>query len=256
MCNASSWLPPKQWQRPTTEYPHTPRDMGQPESVEAERVSLAHEPRSASVLRKNHTCANTLADLGSHAGKSRFKETTHGPPSFRHRHRRDRARGRTGLCAGGFSVACDHHRQRLSTRRPQRYRDPAAGRGHGAHPQAAGRGRSQGRCRRAGRGTGGRVRQARRLYAAVAQHRDLRLRRGRQAVRPSAQDDARPLHSSRAPGCGSGSAPRQRAATLQDAQGVHRRRQGATGHACLQFGRALWRQPSAAGVSGKGRRAR
>ena len=94
-------------------------------------------------MRRNHTCANTLADLGSHAGKSRFKETTHGPPSFRHRHRRDRARGRTGLRAGGFSVACDHHRQRVSARRPQRYRDAAAGHGPGAGPQAAGPGETK-----------------------------------------------------------------------------------------------------------------
>ena len=60
--------------------------------------------------------------------------------------------------------------------------DAAAGRGDGADPQAAGRGRGQGRRRRTGRRPVRRLRQARRIHIAVAQYRDLRLRRGRQAV--------------------------------------------------------------------------
>src|SRR6516162_10005724 len=131
----------------------------------------------------------------------------HGPPSFPHRHRRERARDRTGIRAGSFSLARDHHHQRVSARRRQRYRDAAAGRGHGADPQAAGRGRDQGRRRRTGRRPVRRRRQARRLHVAVAQHRDLRLRRGRQAVWPFTQGHPRRLHSARAPGCGADLAP-------------------------------------------------
>src|SRR6185312_3581805 len=50
---------------------------------------------------------------------------------------------------------------------------------------------------------------------------------GGQAVRPAGQDHPRRLYSARAPGRGSGPAPGQRPAALQDAEGVHRRRQDA-----------------------------
>ena len=78
-----------------------------------------------------------------------------------------------------------------------------------ADPQAAGPGRDQGRRRRTDRRAGRRLRQARRIHPAVAQHRHLRLRRGRQAVRPCAQDHPRRLHCDRAPDRGSGPAAGQ-----------------------------------------------
>ena len=210
--------------------------------------------RRLCVLREGRTCANTGVVVGVRG--NRLEEPSHGSSSFRHRNRRDRTRGRTGIGAGGLSLARNQHHQRVSARRAQRYRDAAAGRRHGADPQAAGRDRDQGRRCRTGRCAGRRLRQARRLHLAVAQRRHLRLRRGRQAVRPSGQGLTRRLHPARAPDRGSDPAPGQRPAALQDAEGVHRRRQGQSRHARFQLRRSLWSEPSAAGVSGKGHRLR
>src|SRR6516162_4246883 len=98
-----------------------------------------------------------------------------GRPMDRRRFLIGTAASATGIRARGFSLACDHHHQRVSARRRQRYRDATAGHGHGADPQAAGRGRDQGRRRRTGRRPVSRRRQARRLYVAVAQHRHLEV---------------------------------------------------------------------------------
>ena len=111
--------------------------------------------------------------------------------------------------------------------------------------QAAGRGRDQGRRGRRGRRAGGRQREAGRLHAALAQQRPCRLRRGRQAVRAAAEDDARRFHSAGAALRRSGAAAGQRSAAVQDAGGVHRRRQEAARQDRLSVGRPLWREPSA-----------
>ena len=64
----------------------------------------------------------------------------------------------------------------------------------------------------------------------------------------------RRFHSARAPDRRSVRAAGQRPAALQDAQGLHRRRQEAAGSDHLQFGRALRRHPSADGAAREGGR--
>src|SRR5439155_12150725 len=130
---------------------HRPRSKRSSNLLEAElghdvsafTVSLYQfdpEPPSAPVLQDTRN-ARILALLAGAIGGPRYERATHGPPSFPHRVRRERARGRTSIRAGGFSLARDHHHQRVSPRRRQRYRDAAAGSGDGADPQAAGGGR-------------------------------------------------------------------------------------------------------------------
>ena len=88
-----------------------------------------------------------------------------------------------------------HHHQRVSARRRQRSGHAADCHRAGSRAQATGRGRHQGRARGRGRRAGCRQRQAGRLLAALAQQWARELRRGRQAVRPAAEDDPRRLHS-------------------------------------------------------------
>ncbi len=61
-------------------------------------------------------------------------------------------------------------------------------------------------------------------------------RRSRQAVRPRAEIHPRRFHSARASDRRSGRAAGQRAAAVQDAEGIHRRRQEAPGPDHLQLG--------------------
>ena len=129
-------------------------------------------------------------------------------------------------------------------RRRRRGRPSVRGRA-GADRQAAGGDRDQGRRRRA---VGAQ-------FAANAKPDgytllvhivvDLRLRRGRQAVRPAAQVHARRLHPDRALHRRADGARRQRQAALQDAEGAGRRRQEAAQQDRLQLVRPLRRAASA-----------
>ena len=138
------------------------------------------------------------------------------------------------LCSGGsrrragrVSLARDYDHQCVSARRRQRHRDAALRRGARADFQAAGGDRNQSGRRGPGRRAGCRHRKAGRLHAAVAQQRHLRLRRGRQPVRTATENDARRFHPAGAADCRSGAAAGQRSTAVQDAQGLHRRRQEA-----------------------------
>ena len=150
---------------------------------------------------------------------------------------------------GSFPVARRHHRQRVSARRRQRSRDAADRDRARGGLQAAGRGRHQGRRRRRGRRAGRGQRQARRLYAALAQQRPCRLRRGRRAIRPPAEDDPRRLHPAGAALRRSGAAAGERPAALQDAGRVHRRRQEDARADRLLVRRALRSEPPAGGAA-------
>ncbi len=145
--------------------------------------------------------------------------------------RRRRARSRTGIRAGRLPVPRRSRSSTHSRRAAPTTRDAADRLGDGSGPQAAGRGRDQGRRRRPGRRAGRRNGQAGRLHAAVAQQRHFRLRRGRQAVRPPAEDHARRLHPAGAADGRSGAAAGQRPAAVQDAEGIRRRREEEPGRA-------------------------
>ncbi len=106
----------------------------------------------------------------------------------------------------------------------------------------------------AGRRAVRRQRQARRLHAAHAHRVDLRLCRGRQAVRPAAEIHPRRFHPDRALHRRSDGARRQRPAAVQDAEGVRRRRQEAAERDHLQLVRALRRAASADRAVHEGRR--
>ena len=83
-------------------------------------------------------------------------------------------------------------------------------------------------------------------YTLLAAHRlDLRLCRGRQAVRPRAEIHPRQLHPDRALHRRPDGARGQRQAALQDAEGAGRRRQEAAERLDLQLVRPLRRAASA-----------
>ena len=116
-----------------------------------------------------------------------FPGGLHGQTPFRGRLRRHRRRAgdRIRAGAGGLPLPRRHLHQSVPARRRRRRGGAPAGGGAGADPQAAGGDRDQGRRGRPGRRPVRSQRQARRLHAAHAHRLDLRLRRGRQAVRPA-----------------------------------------------------------------------
>ena len=92
-------------------------------------------------------------------------------------------------------------------------------------------------------------------YTLLDAHRlDLRLRGGRQAVRPAGQVHPRRFHSDRAFHRRPDGAGGQRPAALQDAEGARRRRQETPERADLQLVRPLRRAASADRAVHAGRR--
>ena len=133
------------------------------------------------------------------APKSGFsKGGTRGSTQLRHRLRRCGGRPQALLRAGRLSHARHHRDQPVPAgRRGRRRHAPARG-GARADRAEACRDRHQGGRGRAGRRAGRRQCQARRLHAAVPFHLDLRLCRGRPAVRPPAEIHQCRFHSARA----------------------------------------------------------
>src|ERR1043166_1002264 len=121
-----------------------------------------------------------------------------------------------------LSPAPNHHHHPVPAGRGVRPGDAAVRRGARADHQASRGGGNQGgrrrRCRRAGR----RLRAGGRLYAALPHHLDLRLRRGRPAVRPPAEVHPRRLHPALPPDRRPVRHHRQRPAAVEDAQRIRR----------------------------------